>query len=250
MRRFITYAAVASVLTVLIIRLFIHVNSQVDLLADNGYDEVYVPNGKCMQALFWDGSKAHSNSGSRIRHPKKFGLPERKVCLGGRVWFEVAKNKDRPFTMDTSYMDIKTLSITFGAEAYPKEEAVFVALKAGSIELKPRPFKSYQLRPRKRAVYNKASGHCEIFRSHDVKVYSTWRRSMPVFKNTPLSDVMRTLTRTYDTSFDMGDSTVLWYTYTITTDSTSLATILKELEEVTSALFKKKGGKIGVRVKE
>ena len=55
----------------LIIGLFIRINSQVDLLADDGYDEVYVPNGERMQVLFQDGSKVHLNSGSRIRYPKK-----------------------------------------------------------------------------------------------------------------------------------------------------------------------------------
>ena len=68
-----------------------------DLLADDGYDEVYVPNGERMQVLFQDGSKVHLNSGSRIRYPKKFGLSERKVYLEGEAWFEVAKNKNRPF---------------------------------------------------------------------------------------------------------------------------------------------------------
>lgn len=57
-----------------------------DLLADDGYDEVYVPNGERMQVLFQDGSKVHLNSGSRIRYPKKFGLSERKVYLEGEAW--------------------------------------------------------------------------------------------------------------------------------------------------------------------
>ena len=73
-RRFIAYAAAVFIPIALIIGLFIRINSQVDLLADGGYDEVYVPNGERMQLLFQDGSKVHLNSGSRIRYPKKFGL--------------------------------------------------------------------------------------------------------------------------------------------------------------------------------
>ena len=80
-RRFIAYAAAVFIPIALIIGLFIRINSQVDLLADDGYDEVYVPNGERMQVLFQDGSKVHLNSGSRIRYPKKFGLSERKVYL-------------------------------------------------------------------------------------------------------------------------------------------------------------------------
>ena len=169
-RRFIAYAAAVFIPIALIIGLFIRINSQVDLLADGGYDEVYVPNGERMQVLFQDGSKVHLNSGSRIRYPKKFGLSERKVYLEGEAWFEVAKNKNRPFIVDLSYMDIKVLGTTFDVKAYPEEEAIFVALETGSIELKSRSFKSYQLRPGEKAVYNKASGRCEVLRSHDVKM--------------------------------------------------------------------------------
>ena len=228
-RRFIAYAAAVFIPIALIIGLFIRINSQVDLLADDGYDEVYVPNGERMQVLFQDG---------------------RKVYLEGEAWFEVAKNKNRPFIVDISYMDIKVLGTTFDVKAYPEEEAIFVALETGSIELKSRSFKSYQLRPGEKAVYNKASGRCEVLRSHDVKMYSAWRRNVLVFKSAPLSDVMKTLARTYDISFDVKDSAALRYTYTITTDSVNLTTVLKELEKITPVLFEEKGGKIEVRMKK
>lgn len=249
-RRCIAYAAAVLIPIALIIGLFIRINSQVDLLADDGYDEVYVPNGERMQVLFQDGSKVHLNSGSRIRYPKKFGLSERKVYLEGEAWFEVAKNKNRPFIVDLSYMDIKVLGTTFDVKAYPEEEAIFVALETGSIELKSRSFKSYQLRPGEKAVYNKASGRCEVLRSHDVKMYSAWRRNVLVFKSAPLSEVMKTLARTYDISFDVKDSAALRYTYTITTDSVNLTTVLKELEKITPVLFEEKEGKIEVRMKK
>ena len=249
-RRFIAYAAAVLIPIALIIGLFIRIDSQVDLLADDGYDEVYVPNGERMQVLFQDGSKVHLNSGSRIRYPKKFGLFERKVYLEGEAWFEVAQNKNRPFIVDLSYVDIKVLGTTFDVKAYPEEEAIFVALETGSIELKSRSFKSYQLRPGEKAVYNKASRRCEVLRSHDVKMYSAWRRNVLVFKSAPLSEVMKTLARTYDISFDVKDSAALRYTYTITTDSVNLTTVLKELEKITPVLFEEKEGKIEVRMKK
>ena len=86
--------------------------------------------------------------------------------------------------------------------------------------------------------------------THDVKMYSAWRRNVLVFKSAPLSDVMKTLARTYDISFDVKDSAALRYTYTITTDSVNLTTVLKELEKITPVLFEEKGGKIEVRMKK
>lgn len=249
-RRLIAYVAAILIPVALFIGLFMRVNSQVDLLADDGYDEVYVPNGERMQVLFQDGSKVHLNSGSRIRYPKKFGLYERKVYLEGEAWFEVAKNKNRPFVVNLSYMDIKVLGTTFDVKAYPEEDAIFIALETGSIELKSKSFKSYQLRPGEKAVYDKLSGRCEVVRSHDVKLYSAWRRNVLVFKSAPLPEVMKTIARTYGVSFEIKDSMALKYTYTITTDSTNLTTVLKELEKITPVLFEEKGGKIEVRMKK
>lgn len=250
MRRLVAYAAAVLIPIALIIGLFIRVNSQVDLLADDGYDEVYVPNGERMQVLFQDGSKVHLNSGSRIRYPKKFAFSERKVYLEGEAWFEVAKNKNRPFIVDLSYMDIKVLGTTFAVKAYPEEEAISVVLETGSIELESKSFKSYQLRPGEKAIYDKVSGRCEVARSHDVKLYSAWRRNVLVFKSASLSEVMKTIARAYDVSFEIKDSTVLKYTYTITTDSASLTTLLKELEKITPVLFEEKEGKIVVRMRK
>lgn len=249
-RRFIAYAAAVLIPVVVFIGLFMRINSQVDLLADDGYDEVYVPNGERMQVLFQDGSKVHLNSGSRIRYPKKFGLSERKVYLEGEAWFEVAKNKNRPFIVDLACMDVKVLGTTFDVKAYPEEEAIFVALETGAIELQSKSFRSYQLQPGEKAVYNKVSGRCEVIRSHDVKSYSAWRRNVLVFKSAPLADVMKTLSRTYNISFEVKDSAALRYTYTITTDSTNLPMVLKELEKITPVLFEEKEGKIEVRMKK
>ena len=94
----------------------------------------------------------------------------------------------------------------------------------------------------------KGKNNEELFRS--MPVYSAWRRNVLVFKSAPLSDVMKTLARTYDISFDVKDSAALRYTYTITTDSVNLTTVLKELEKITPVLLEEKGGKIEVRMKK
>lgn len=52
---------------------------------------------------------------------------------------------------------------------------------------------------------------------------------------------MKTLARTYDISFDVKDSAALRYTYTITTDSVNLTTVLKELEKSRLYYSRKKG---------
>lgn len=248
-RRWVMYGAAILIPLVLFVGLFMQVDSRVNLLSEVEYDEVYVPNGERMQVLFQDGSKVHLNSGSRIRYPKQFGLSERRVQLEGEAWFEVAKNRNRPFVVDLSCLDVRVLGTTFDVKAYPDEEAIFVALESGSVELKSKTLKDLLLKPGEKAFYNRASGRCEVARSRNVAAYSAWRRNVLVFKDAPLSEVMATLSRTYNIAFTVADSTALQYTYTLTTDSAGLPAVLKDLEKITPVRFIEQQGQIEVRIK-
>lgn len=248
-RRWVMYGAAILIPLVLFVGLFMQVDSRVNLLSEVEYDEVYVPNGERMQVLFQDGSKVHLNSGSRIRYPKQFGLSERRVQLEGEAWFEVAKNRNRPFVVDLSCLDVRVLGTTFDVKAYPDEEAIFVALESGSVELKSKTLKNLLLKPGEKAFYNRASGRCEVARSRNVAAYSAWRRNVLVFKDAPLSEVMATLSRTYNIAFTVADSTALQYTYTLTTDSAGLPAVLKDLEKITPVRFIEQQGQIEVRIK-
>ena len=64
---------------VLLIGLFVQVNTRVDLLGDSGYEEIYVPKGERLQMMFQDGTRAYINSDSRFNYPKKFALSSREV---------------------------------------------------------------------------------------------------------------------------------------------------------------------------
>lgn len=74
---------------------FWYIDKRIDLFADSGYEEIYVPKGERMQLIFQDGSRAMLNAETRIKYPRKFGFSERKVELEGEAFFEVSPNKDR-----------------------------------------------------------------------------------------------------------------------------------------------------------
>lgn len=249
-RRIIAYAAAILIPLALFASLFIRIDSQIDLFTKQVYEEIYVPNGERMQILFQDGSKVHLNSGSRIKYPKKFSFSERKIYLEGEAWFEITQNKKRPFIVEISLMNVEVLGTTFDIKAYPEENDISIALETGSIELKSDFFKPHMLNPGEKAVYTKSSGKLNVFSSQNVKHYAAWRNNVLVFNESSLSDVIKTLARTYNISFDIKDSTALEYTYTITTDSTNLNTVLKELEKITPVLFERKDGTVEIRMRK
>ena len=197
-RRFIAYAAAVFIPIALIIGLFIRINSQVDLLADDGYDEVYVPNGERMQVLFQDGSKVHLNSGSRIRYPKKFGLSERKVYLEGEAYFEVEHDGNAPFIVNTRSMDLRVLGTSFNIKAYDDENTVITTLVSGKIRQEfPEVGKDVTLTPSRQSIFDRVTGKLET-KQTDVQAALAWKEGKIIANNERLEDIFRQLSRWYD----------------------------------------------------
>lgn len=249
-RRLLFRAAALLIPFVLILGLFLEVNSRVDLFSTAIYDEVFVPKGEKMQILFQDGSRVYLNSESRIRYPRQFGLSERKVELEGEGWFDVSEMKNRPFIVDLKVINVRVLGTTFDVKAYPEESDISVSLETGSVELTGRTFKAFTIKPGEKAVYNRGSGKCSITRPSDIHIASAWKENMLVFSNAPLSEVITTLGRRFDVEFILTDEKASRYTYTLQTTHTDLFHVLNELEKIAPVRFEKGEKEIKVSLKE
>lgn len=229
---------------------FWYIDKRIDLFADSGYEEIYVPKGERMQLIFQDGSKAMLNAETRIKYPRKFGFSERKVELEGEAFFEVSPNKDRPFIVDLKVVNVKVLGTTFDVKAYATDSDIFVSLETGKIVLENSPSPFAYLKPGEKATYNRKTGICKISRPENIENNSAWKKNQIVFSNTPLSEVLETLSRWYNVEFAVMDSSTLYYNYTLTSTEQELWQILNDLEKITPIQFSEKKGIIEIRKKK
>ncbi len=240
---------VAAVLVplVLFLGLFVHVDSEINLFAEAEYEEVTVPYGEHMYMIFQDGSKVHLNSGSRIRYPKKFDFSERKIELEGEGWFEVAKNSKRPFIVDLSCLKVRVLGTTFNVKAYCGDDNIFVTLQEGRVKIDLSDSYSLDLMPGEEAVYDRQAKSCKIDSKDSMEIVAAWRFDVISFKDTPLKNVLETLTRVYDVHFEVMDNNLWNYTYTLTSNKKDLQSILNDLQKITPIRFVVDGDKIIVK---
>jgi len=222
---------------VLILGLYINLNSRVDLFSSSEFEEVTVPQGEHLQLMFQDGTKVCLNSMSHIRYPKKFGLDERKVELNGEGYFEVAKLKNRPFIVKLSYVNVKVLGTTFNISSYDEDPDISVTLNTGIVKLSGYTFKPLNMNPGDKAVYNKESGNCMIYHHAKVQQSSLWKQDVLNFDNAPLQVVMSTLSRRFGCKFITANSSVMKYSFTLQTRFTDLRSILNELEKISPLRF-------------
>lgn len=131
------------------------------------YQEINTPAGAKSIITLPDGSSVWLNAGSSIRYSNQFGKKQREIFLTGEAFFDVAKNKRKPFVVQASDLSIKAYGTTFNVKSYPDENTVETTLIEGSIGIKRNSLKGKNtdeviLQPNQRVVYYKPSKQNKI----------------------------------------------------------------------------------------
>jgi transmembrane sensor len=98
-------------------------------------NQIVVPLGSKSNVRLPDGTEVTLNAGSKLTYDFNYGKKDRVVSLVGEAYFKVAKNKNKPFIVNTSKANIKALGTEFNVKAYPDENEVEAILVEGSIQI-------------------------------------------------------------------------------------------------------------------
>jgi ferric-dicitrate binding protein FerR (iron transport regulator) len=206
-------------------------NSDKEAIAANVNEVSTRPGSKSMVKLP-DGSVVWLNAGSKISYNKDFGKEIREVYLTGEGFFDVTKNKEKPFIIHTSSINIKVLGTAFNVKAYPEDKQTETSLIRGSIEvtIKNRPNDKIILSPsEKLIVENNEALQKETAKTPSVKAvpvsvaplvsinklkYSAvdstvaetqWINNKLVFRDESFADLAVKMERWYDVSIEIND---------------------------------------------
>jgi transmembrane sensor len=195
-----------------------------------------------------DGTRVWLNAASTLQYPSVFAGPERRVILSGEGYFDVAKWQQGgeyvPFIVSTGNMEVKALGTDFNIKAYKEEDNVQTTLISGLVKLSLNQHE-YVLRPGKKASTKNNSDSIRI-EDANIELALAWKNGQFVFRNTPLSDIMKQLTRWYD--MDVQYTTKpprLFITGEINRDAT-IDSVLKMLEYAGDVHFEIQGKTIQV----
>ncbi|RAK02291.1 FecR family protein [Larkinella arboricola] len=168
---------------------------------DGRMNTLTTPKGGQYEVSLPDGSKVWLNASSSIRFPSVFPASERKVEITGEAYFEVAKNKAKPFRVKFNTSEVQVLGTQFNVMAYPEEGASKTTLVEGSVQISHRQ-QHTALRPGQQAVVS-ANGQINTkYTSVDQAV--AWRNGLFYFKDAGIEEVMRQLARWYDVEIEFG----------------------------------------------
>ena len=160
------------------------------------YGEIMVPRGGEYRMVLADGTRVMLNAETRLRFPEAFGDGERRVFLEGEAYFEVAKERERPFWVDFREGTVRVLGTQFNVKAYGGEEAV-ATLVHGKVEV-ARGQEAVVLQPGEQCRIAAGEAHALIVGKADLVSTLAWKNGEFVFKDASLEQVIDELARWYN----------------------------------------------------
>ncbi len=161
-----------------------------------------VPKGGQFSVTLSDGTKVWLNAGSTLKYPVSFAVRgNRMVQLTGEAYFEVSKDSSRPFVVNTQRQRIEVLGTHFNINSYSEEPKSVTTLAEGSVRVRPLSgaMSSFVLKPGESAITDIKSTQVD---KADMQTAMAWRKGMIYFRDAPLTEIMRQVSRWYNIEID------------------------------------------------
>jgi len=199
------------------------------------YNTITTPRGGKFKIELPDGSIVWLNAASSLHFPTAFAGKSRKVQMTGEAYFEIARNKDKPFIVDVNGAEVQVLGTHFNIMAYDDEESMETTLLEGSVKFTSgKNFNT--LVPGQQSQLMK-NGELKMVNHVDVESVVSWKNGMFHFQNADIEEVMRQLSRWYNVEVVFKGQSVHDPLHAELPLNTNLSDALNALESAGSAKF-------------
>ncbi|MCX2575091.1 FecR family protein [Pedobacter sandarakinus] len=203
------------------------------------YNTVSIPRGGqyCLQLP--DGSKVWLNAETSLKFPNRFAGNKREVELDGEGYFEIAKNKEKPFFVKANGVSVKVLGTHFNVMAYKDEPIVRTTLVEGRVMLSAAG-QSVYLSPGQQGQLGKNG---LTVSEADVSGDLGWKNGYFVFNEESLATIMHKISRWYNVDVNLQTNSKLTYTGSVSKFK-NIEEVLKVLTLTGTVKFKIEGRRV------
>lgn len=197
------------------------------IMLNNSYSSI--SSGELVRTeLLPDGSSVTLNKNAILSYQKGFKGEQRKVRLEqGEVFFEVSPDKNKPFIIETSDLNIRVLGTSFNVKQINNYTEVIVESGIVQVSMNDR-----QIRLTKGEKIKFIHGSKELIRETNTDLlYQYYRSKQFSANNTPLSRVVEILNEAYHSNIVIEDPAIADLKLNATFNDESLDTILQVITE-------------------
>lgn len=192
-----------------------------------------------------DGTKVWLNNSATLKYPREFSKTERSVHLEGEAYFEVTKNRQQPFIVESDAMRVRVLGTTFNFKCDKRCRVAEATLIEGEIEVKGnREEGQIILAPGQRAELNKHTGRL-IVKQVEAKLDAVWHDDLIPFEKANIFTIAKSLERFYDVKIILSPDIRADKTYSgVLKKKSNIESVLKSLQNSIPMAYKIVGNNI------
>lgn len=175
--------------------------------------KIVVPYGKNYQLELIDGTEVELNSRSTFSFNNATNTNERNVALIGEAFFDVVKDKNRPFRVQSSDMLVEVLGTEFNISNYPDQEYTSTTLVEGSIRVSNPHNESKIIKPGYQAKLYRNQNAIETDVAN-VQIITAWTSGRMIFTNEKLENLLPKLNKWFNVEFKIEGAAINNFEFT------------------------------------
>ncbi len=210
---------------------------------ENLINTLSTTNGQSYQVRLPDGSSVWLNAASSLTYTASLlNNGKRHVKLEGEAYFEIEKDKEHPFIVESRGQEVEVLGTHFNINSYNEEPATQTTLLEGKIKLSSGETQTI-LKPG-----NQVKNYGSVIKVSNIDTESVvaWKNNEFVFEGQDFKAMMRAIGRWYDVEVIVDDSLRNLHLSVQVPRSLPLTELIKSLEATGDVKFKIEGRRIRV----
>ena len=164
-----------------------------------------------------DGSSVWLKPGSRLSYPKAFAKTLRSVKMQGEAFFEITKNPQRPFIIESKHIVTKVWGTSFRVVDNNNAQKATVTVLTGKVSVSKTGSEAHKagarllagevmLKPHQQVIYSQHDGSLTANPHADMGTMNLWKHIDLSFKNEKLTGIAAVLNQKFDVNIKVEDA--------------------------------------------
>lgn len=167
---------------------------------------------RIVQHTLPDGSTVWLRPAASITYPQIFAENNRTVTFAGEGFFDIQKDRNRPFFIHSGEMTVRVLGTSFNVKATADQKLFEIDVVTGSVEITApdREAKAQQLilKPNQQALFETETKRLFAKAREELVKREIYQSSTFHFKETPVSEVVRQLENRFLVQINLSDPAI------------------------------------------
>lgn len=167
---------------------------------------------RIVQHTLPDGSTVWMRPAARITYPQTFAAKDRTVLFAGEGFFDIQKDRSRPFFIHSGEMTVRVLGTSFNMKATADQKLFEIDVVTGSVQVIAPDYEAKAqhliLKPNQQALFETQTKRLFAKARQELLKNEIYQSSTFHFQETPVSEVIRQLESRFSVQIQLSNPAI------------------------------------------